>query len=450
MNKTKNTIIALVAMLGIAGTAMAQKLSVSGTVTGRVPADARLFVMPLGTTPSTPDSVSMKGGRLQAATTISTFGIYRLVGASAQRQVLIPVSLAPKAGRATLSVAFTPKGDLEVKNANADTRALIAFNDLYTDCSKQLWMKGSEMPAEQLRGLLTGYRAKADSIIRVRKPSAGVSRYLRLWAATLTFEGIESLKFATKRDAASIGLDAKAEIARLAADVDCEMALAFESASRLALATVPEGSLADRIAAVESRFKTAGLKRRAEDALLSEYISSFNYSAHYDAGLAELTGLTERFHLDGKFLKEFKKRKASIAGTPFPESVALYDLNGQKVDFSKYRGRYVYIDLWASWCIPCIKEIPHLKQLEADLKDNPNVTFLSISMDTNETAWKNKVKQLGLEGDLLINKDNKLGESLNVSGIPFFLIYDREGRLYQYNAYRPSDVRLKPLLEGLK
>ena len=109
---------------------------------------------------------------------------------------------------------------------------------------------------------------------------------------------------------------------------------------------------------------------------------------------------------------------------------------------------------------PIIKEIPHLKQLEKDLQ-NKDVVFLSISIDTNVAAWKKKVaglglggevlhKHLGLEGELLNNQDNKLCESLNVSGIPFFLIYDKEGKLYKYNAYRPSDMRLKPLLEGLK
>lgn len=78
------------------------------------------------------------------------------------------------------------------------------------------------------------------------------------------------------------------------------------------------------------------------------------------------------------------------------------------------------------------------------------MVFLSISIDSKEEAWKKKVTALGLEGNLLIDKDNKLCEALNVRGIPFFIIYDKEGKLYKYNAPRPSDVRTKPLLEGLK
>lgn len=223
----------------------------------------------------------------------------------------------------------------------------------------------------------------------------------------------------------------------------------FESAPRLALSVIPQGSLADKITAIESQVKNKGLKVRVEDLLLNKYISTFNYADNYAEGLQELTSLTERFQLDTKYLGEFKVRKSSIAGTPFPADVVLSDLQGKKVDFAKYRGKYVFIDLWASWCIPCIKEIPHLKQLEKDLQ-NKDVVFLSISIDTNVAAWKKKVAALGLEGELLNNQDNKLCESLNVSGIPFFLIYDKEGKLYKYNAYRPSDMRLKPLLEGLK
>ena len=81
---------------------------------------------------------------------------------------------------------------------------------------------------------------------------------------------------------------------------------------------------------------------------------------------------------------------------------------------------------------------------------NEDVVFLSISIDSNVEAWKKKVAQLGLEGNLLIDAKGTLAQSLNVNGIPFFLIYDREGRMYKYNAPRPSDARLKPLLEGLK
>lgn len=443
-----------VAMMGASAALFAQSVKIAGELQGDLPADLKLYVMPVGDAWVKPNEVGIDGKSYQVQTTVSPYHIYKLVGVANQRQVIVPFHLETQAtpnqdATAHFDLAMKGAGDLDLLHADADTKALMAFNDLNVVRSKQMWMQGKEMEAGQLKGLVMGYVASADSLVQAYCPTSNTAQYLRLWASTLTFESMESLKFATGRTAESLGIDAKAEAAKLATTIDDRMASAFDASSRLVLATIPEGSLADRIANIEQKVKTDSLKARAEGMLLSQYISSFDYASKYDEGLKELTALTQRFQLDEKYLGEFKVRKASIAGTPFPEDVNLYDLKGNKVDFSKYRGKYVYIDMWASWCIPCIKEIPHLKELEKNLQ-NKDVMFLSISIDTKEEAWKKKVAALGLEGELLVNKDNQLGEALNVSGIPFFLIYDKEGKLYKYNAYRPSDVRLKPLLEGLK
>ena len=114
------------------------------------------------------------------------------------------------------------------------------------------------------------------------------------------------------------------------------------------------------------------------------------------------------------------------------------------------RGKYVYIDLWASWCVPCCREVPHLQKLEKEL-ENKDVVFLSISIDQKVEAWKKKMADLQVHGNQWHDSEGTLGKALNVKGIPFFLIYDKEGKLYMYNAPRPSmGLALKELLEGLK
>ena len=367
--------------------AFAQSLQVTGTLKGDVPADLRLYIMPAEAIWDKPNTVSLTNGKIQASTAPSSIKVYKVVGITQQRQIIMPLSLKEAAGKATLNLLFAKDGNLTVDRPDAETSALMAFNDLYASRAKQMWMKGKTMANQDLRKLLTGYTASADSLINIYHPASSVTLYLRLWAATLTYEGIENAKFATGRDVAGLGIDAKAENEKLLKRVDCDMASAFESAPRLALATIPQtGSLADKITAIESKVKNKGLKVRVEDLLLNKYITTFNYADNYADGLKELTSLTKRFQLDEKYLGEFKVRKSSIAGTPFPADVELYDLKGNRVNFSKYRGKYVFVDLWASWCIPCIKEIPHLKQLEKDLQ-NKDVVFLSISTDTNVAAW---------------------------------------------------------------
>ena len=119
------------------------------------------------------------------------------------------------------------------------------------------------------------------------------------------------------------------------------------------------------------------------------------------------------------------------------------------VDFAKFGGKYVYIDVWASWCIPCLKEVPMLQKMERELK-NDKVVFVSVSVDAKEGPWKQKMKQLNMHGNQLHNPDNSLCEALNVKGIPFFVIYDAEGKLYMHGAPRPSQGRgVVELLEGL-
>ena len=123
--------------------------------------------------------------------------------------------------------------------------------------------------------------------------------------------------------------------------------------------------------------------------------------------------------------------------------------NGTSV-MAMFKGKYVYVDLWASWCVPCCKQVPYLQALEKELQ-NKNVVFVSISTDSSEAPWKKKMEQLDMHGNQWLNPDGKLCDKLNVSGIPHFLIYDKEGNLHTYDAQRPSsgDV-LKNILEGLR
>ena len=166
--------------------AFAQSLQVTGTLKGDVPADLRLYIMPAEAIWDKPNTVSLTNGKIQASTAPSSIKVYKVVGITQQRQIIMPLSLKEAAGKATLNLLFAKDGNLTVDRPDAETSALMAFNDLYASRAKQMWMKGKTMANQDLRKLLTGYTASADSLINIYHPASSVTLYLRLWAATLS------------------------------------------------------------------------------------------------------------------------------------------------------------------------------------------------------------------------------------------------------------------------
>jgi len=126
------------------------------------------------------------------------------------------------------------------------------------------------------------------------------------------------------------------------------------------------------------------------------------------------------------------------------------DLEGREVSLADFRGQYVYIDLWATWCGPCVAEIPHLKRLEERFRGK-NICFVSISSDKDRNVWRKFVQEKALGGVQLYMGENKeYMKEIHGEGIPRFLLIDREGNFINANMTRPSDTRTWKVLEELE
>ncbi|WP_421919898.1 TlpA family protein disulfide reductase [Marinifilum sp.] len=128
------------------------------------------------------------------------------------------------------------------------------------------------------------------------------------------------------------------------------------------------------------------------------------------------------------------------------------DVNGNMVSLKSLRGKYVYIDMWATWCGPCKKEIPFLKELEHEYAGK-NIHFVSISKDRPKDIekWKTMVKEKGMGGiQLFANGDEGFSNAYIVQGIPHFILIDKEGRALKMKAPRPSSEEIRPLLNSLE
>jgi thiol-disulfide isomerase/thioredoxin len=126
---------------------------------------------------------------------------------------------------------------------------------------------------------------------------------------------------------------------------------------------------------------------------------------------------------------------------------------GGKTKLEDFKGKYVYIDVWATWCGPCRAEIPSLKKTE-EMYHDKNIVFVSISIDVDKDhdKWKNFVSEKQLGGVQLFADKNWYSDfmtSYGVTSIPRFILIDPNGKVVKGNASRPSSPQLKEELDKL-
>lgn len=126
------------------------------------------------------------------------------------------------------------------------------------------------------------------------------------------------------------------------------------------------------------------------------------------------------------------------------------DINGKQVNLSDFKGRYVFIDCWATWCGPCKGQLPHLKNLEERYHDK-NIVFVSISSDKDRSAWTKMVREKSL-GGVQLNEprlDSDFFTLFQVNAIPRFILLNPDGTVYDANMSRPSNSETPLLLDML-
>lgn len=161
---------------------------------------------------------------------------------------------------------------------------------------------------------------------------------------------------------------------------------------------------------------------------------------------------TNQTHIEA-LKKEYEKLKPLMKGMPSPKFVNYENNAGGKTSLDDLQGKYVYIDVWATWCGPCIQEIPSLKKIEKQYH-NKNIEFVSISIDKmkDHPKWKKMIVDKSLGGtQLLADKEwqSKFIQDYRISGIPRFILIDPKGNIVSHNAPRPSNISLINTFEEL-
>lgn len=146
--------------------------------------------------------------------------------------------------------------------------------------------------------------------------------------------------------------------------------------------------------------------------------------------------------LSGRAIQEeLIKRKGNIKAANFSAT----DINNKKISLDDFKGTYVLLNFWASWCIPCIKEIPELKLLHNKYASK-GFAIITISIDADKQNWIDAVKKYQLEkfSNVLANDEIHQKYSNTKQPIPSMLLINRQGIII-WNSMSPT-VSLSEIL----
>ena len=152
-----------------------------------------------------------------------------------------------------------------------------------------------------------------------------------------------------------------------------------------------------------------------------------------------------------KIVASWRERKDDYDNMPNDGDMSIDfsypNIAGEMISLSSFRGRLIYIDVWATWCGPCIAELPSLERLQKDY-ENMDIVFLSVSVDTDKEAWEKMLTEDQLDGvQLWADGWSQITKSYAIFGIPRFMLVDRTGELIAVDAPRPSSNEIRSMID---
>lgn len=182
--------------------------------------------------------------------------------------------------------------------------------------------------------------------------------------------------------------------------------------------------------------------------LAASYVERFGID-----NIQELENIYHTYVKDEALLADYKtkyeKWNVSMPGKQSP-ALSAVDVDGKSWTLADFKGKYVYIDMWATWCAPCKREMPYLKNLEEKLKD-ADIVFLGLSVDRDKAKWEEMVKSGSLTGvQLYLGPQSSFQKAYNIEGIPHFILLDKEGKIISNDMSRPSAGETLSALEALE
>lgn len=150
-----------------------------------------------------------------------------------------------------------------------------------------------------------------------------------------------------------------------------------------------------------------------------------------------------------KWQKTYEKLTATASGK-LVKDITLQTPDGADVQLSSLFGKLLYIDVWATWCVPCCAEIPYLDELVGRFKDNDKVAFLSFSIDKTADPWLEKIRSdqpAWPQYHLSPEQKTQFCNDWDIRTIPRFIMIAPDGTICDAHAPRPSKPNIADYIE---
>ena len=200
------------------------------------------------------------------------------------------------------------------------------------------------------------------------------------------------------------------------------------------------------------------LESLKNDYIKNDLLGTVQYSMRPGIeNLDEVYNRLSKLTTDDKFNTDLKAKYEKYLGLAPGNASPLFnypDTEGRMVSLEDLKGKVVYVDVWATWCGPCLGEIPSLKILESEYHGK-NIEFVSISIDrvADHGKWLKMVSYKELKGiQLFADKDwkSQFAQDYGIEGIPRFILIDQSGNIVSPDAPRPSsEGEIRNLINGL-
>jgi len=173
------------------------------------------------------------------------------------------------------------------------------------------------------------------------------------------------------------------------------------------------------------------------------YCRSYEELFDYENALPKyIDQLPDKAHRDKIYatIHDKEKELAKIAiGQPAPIFTAV-DSTGKKYSLDNFKGKIVYLDLWASWCGPCRMETPYLAKLYERYKNDPRIVIISAAVLDKHDKWLDAMHEDKPTWLQLFDNDGTAQQGFGANSIPKFVIIDGEGKIVSLDAPGPRKV----------